>query len=531
MGASVEIPAVGSNMSSIRLENEYRNMTVSKRDVVGLLHHRGGNVAVIFSLSIASLILISGGGIDLMTIANNRKYLQERVDATALFVANGLTSSTLSTAQPQSVSRLTSIVDTDHGTLSGITATATTGTMTLTASLTANSSFLGMIGMPSLVTTVSTTVSWGDTALEVALVLDNTGSMTDNGKLTALKSASTSLVTTLAAKSTTDNPVKFALVPFSNFVNVGPTYKTAAWIDTTGLSPNHSTYFSTSLNRFTLYTALGKSWPGCVESRPSPYDIDDTAPSVTTPATLFVPSFHPDEPNNSWYYTYANSYLNDVTNSSNELTKLTYATKYTTLSGKDFSNSNFYSNYSSPKGPGFMCDVQAMTRLTTDSTSVKNAISTMVASGSTNIPEGLAWGWRTLSPKGPFADAKDYGTKTLKIVVLLTDGTNSINTFSTPLGGAYSSWGYPYSNRLGSNAGTNLRTGLDAKTAAACTAIKAKGIKIYAIGLMIDDAAGQQMLSDCSSGTDYYYNSPSASQLTTVFDSIAQKITKLRISK
>lgn len=506
-------------------------MTASKRSLVGLLAHRGGNIAVTFALTVGSIILIGGGGIDLMAMSSNRKYLQERVDATALIVANGLTADTLSTAQTKSQQRLTAMVDPEYGTLSGIVANATSGTMTLTASLTAKSNFLGMIGMPNLVSTVTTTVTWGDTSLEVAMVLDTTGSMGDGGKIEALRTGASSMVTTLAAKATTLNTIKFALVPFSNFVNVGSGYKTASWIDTLGLSPYHSSYFSAPLNRFTLYTALGKSWPGCVETRPSPYDIDDTAPSASIPATLFVPSFHPDEPDASWYTSFSNSYLNDNTWSSSQLTKMMNATKYSALSGKDFSNSYFYSNYTAPKGPGYLCDVKPIQRLTTDYTSVKTQINALTVAGSTNIPEGLAWGWRMLSPKGPFADGKDYGSTTLKIIVMLTDGTNAINTFSTDLGGAYSSWGYPFSARLGNNPGTNLRNGLDTKTLAACTAIKAKGIKIYTIGLMIDDAAGQQMLSDCSSGPDYYYNTPSASQLTSVFDSIAQKITKLRIAK
>ncbi len=506
-------------------------MIGKNRGFGGLLGHRRGNVAVVFALSVSSMILVGGGGIDLMKMSSNHKYLQERVDATALYVANGLTSSTLGTAQSKAQTRLAAIVEPSHGTLSDIATSTTSGTLTLTAKLSTKSSFLGLIGISDLVTQVASTVTWGETSLEVALVLDTTGSMADNGKMDALKSSATNLVTTLADKSTEANSVKFALVPFANFVNVGTSYANAAWIDTTGLSPYHSTYFSSSLNRFALYTKLGKTWPGCVETRPSPYDIDDTAPSVANPSTLFVPSFHPDEPNNSWSYTYANSYLSDGTYSSNEITKLTNASKYSSLSGQDYSKSTFYSNYQVSKGPGFFCDVKPIVRLTTSTTTVNAAINALTVSGSTNIPEGLAWGWRMVSPQGPFSDGKSYSSNTLKIVVLLTDGTNSINTFNTPLGGAYSSWGYPYSGRLGANAGTNLRDGLDAKTRAACTAIKAKGIKVYTIGLMIDDSAGQQMLSDCSSGTDYYYNSPSASQLSSVFTSIAQKIVKLRIAK
>lgn len=506
-------------------------MSRTGRRVRDLLVNCRGNVAVMFAVTVSGMILIGGGGIDLVKVSNNRKYLQERVDATALYVANGLTSSTLGTASSKAQTKLTAIVEASHGTLSDITTSTTDGTLTVSATLTTPSSFLGMIGLSNLTATAASTVTWGETSLEVALVLDNTGSMADSGKISALKSAATNLVTTLAGKATSANTVKFALVPFANFVNVGSGYSTATWIDTAGLSPYHSSYFSSSLNRFSLYTALGKSWPGCVETRPSPYDIDDTAPSVANPSTLFVPSFHPDEPNGSWWYSYANSYLNDGTNSTNEITKLTNASKYTTLSGKDFSNSNFYNNYQVPKGPGFFCDVKPIVRLTTNSTTINNAINALTVSGSTNIPEGVAWGWRMVSPQGPFSDGQSYSSNTLKIVVVLTDGTNSINTFNTPLGGAYSSWGYPYSGRLGANPGSNLRDGLDAKTRSVCTAIKAKGIKIYTIGLMIDDASGQQLLSDCSSGSDYYYNSPSASQLSSVFTSIAQKIVKLRIAK
>lgn len=39
------------------------------------------------------------------------------------------------------------------------------------------------------------------------------------------------------------------------------------------------------------------SWGGCVESRPYPHNIQDTA--ATTAATLFVPMFAPDETDNT----------------------------------------------------------------------------------------------------------------------------------------------------------------------------------------------------------------------------------------
>src|SRR5690606_11929671 len=37
------------------------------------------------------------------------------------------------------------------------------------------------------------------------------------------------------------------------------------------------------------------SWAGCVEQRPSPYDVNDTPATPSNPATLFVPMFAPDQ--------------------------------------------------------------------------------------------------------------------------------------------------------------------------------------------------------------------------------------------
>ena len=66
-----------------------------------------------------------------------------------------------------------------------------------------------------------------------------------------------------------------------------------------------------------------------------------------------------------------------------------------------------------------------LTRLTNNTTSIKSANSGMPAVGDTNIPIGLAWGWNTLAPAGPFGDGVAYtDTEHSKIVVLMTDGQN-----------------------------------------------------------------------------------------------------------
>ena len=91
--------------------------------------------------------------------------------------------------------------------------------------------------------------------LEVALVLDNSGSMdntTASGqkRIDLLKAAAKELVKTLADQAKlikqVDKPVQFSLVPFAASVNVGPDNAGADWMDVNGLSPVHQENFDWS---------------------------------------------------------------------------------------------------------------------------------------------------------------------------------------------------------------------------------------------------------------------------------------------
>ena len=67
--------------------------------------------------------------------------------------------------------------------------------------------------------------------LELVLVLDNTGSMTQDNKLTSLKTAATTLVNILTGGQNSVPKLWMGLVPFSQAVNIGTTY--TSWMDTT----------------------------------------------------------------------------------------------------------------------------------------------------------------------------------------------------------------------------------------------------------------------------------------------------------
>src|SRR4029079_9820944 len=74
------------------------------------------------------------------------------------------------------------------------------------------------------------------TKLRVALVLDNTGSMsetdaTGTSKMTALKNASHALLTQLQNAAINPGDVQVALIPFSLDVNVGIAAINQPWVD------------------------------------------------------------------------------------------------------------------------------------------------------------------------------------------------------------------------------------------------------------------------------------------------------------
>ncbi|MEE9315289.1 MAG: TadE/TadG family type IV pilus assembly protein [Rhizobiaceae bacterium] len=166
----------------------------------------------------------------------------------------------------------------------------------------------------------ASTVKCGNNTFEIALVLDNSGSMRYNGKIAALRIAAEDLVTTLHASVSNNgrpDPMQFSIVPFAATVNVGANNSNADWMDKNGVSPIHhdkvfnweldpnavkvggiwKTLSGQKLTRFTVYNNLpGQSWGGCVEARPNPYHTNDDEPTEATPATMIVPSFAPDTP-------------------------------------------------------------------------------------------------------------------------------------------------------------------------------------------------------------------------------------------
>ena len=264
------------------------------------------------------------------------------------------------------------------------------------------------------------------------------------------------------------------------------------------------------------------AWNGCVEMRPGGLDVTDTTPSASNPSSLFVPMFAPDDFNasqygtsnstgsvyggvNNWWPDYETDAdfrgasfwptYNDSGQALSSAASPTSSAWWTSTSrprmtnvAKYIANKPFLSGQGSPSstsgrlgqwqyyrgeaGPNQSCTTNAITPLTGSESTVHDAIDAMGPSGNTNVPEGLAWGWRTITSKEPFSEGVPESRKDIdKVVIVLTDGANTYGDLSKAnngdVTGTESTYGaFGYSGYAG-NTGTNgLATRSDASNVA-----------------------------------------------------------------
>lgn len=148
-------------------------------------------------------------------------------------------------------------------------------------------------------------------------------------------------------------------------------------------------------------------------------------------------------------------------------------------------------------------------KLTDNRTSLSNYISGLDAGGYTAGHLGVAWSWYLISENwnsiftGTGAPLDYNEPDSVKAVILMTDG--SFNTEIFPEQG---------------DSATQAR--------ALCTNMKAKGIKVYSVAMQAP-TAGQQVLRDCATNDDFYFNAQSRQDLIDAYNEIAQSIADLRI--
>jgi hypothetical protein len=168
-------------------------------------------------------------------------------------------------------------------------------------------------------------------------------------------------------------------------------------------------------------------------------------------------------------------------------------------------------------------------------TTVLNKISSMWTrdAGGTQVHIGMDWGWRTLSPTGPFTavnghplsytDATTTGWK--KVVVLMTDGQEQWPATANMTG-----LGQIADGKIGTTSSTTTaESNLDTRLASVCTNMAAQGYVVYTIGLGNNGATNTQLQNCAVNGG--FFEAATPSNLNKVFNDIAQALIALRLTQ
>jgi Flp pilus assembly protein TadG len=209
-----------------------------------------GNIAVIFAIALVPVLTFVGAAIDYSRASRARSSMQAALDSTALMLSRDLTAGTITPSQiNQKAADYFKGLFTDSDAADSAAKTRVQLTTTYTPATTSaaanillqgssyiDSMFMQIAGYPTLGFNTTSTATWGNVKMRVALVLDNTGSMAQNGKMTALKNAvagNGGLIDQLSKLSKNNGDVYISLIPFAKAVNVGASNYGQSWIDWT----------------------------------------------------------------------------------------------------------------------------------------------------------------------------------------------------------------------------------------------------------------------------------------------------------
>ena len=519
-------------MSSMERPQRPSARNMIRRAVRRLHADRAAGVSAMFAVALVPLMGMVGGAVDYTRASGQQARLQNALDVATLAATRSVTANSTEAQITQLVMKhLAGNIDFASQVSVTVTLNVAARSVQSRATYAYQPYLLPVVGISTIPIGAASSSQLGRAFLEVALVLDNSGSMAGS-RITTLRTASADLARKVLDMAYMAGDTKVAVVPFASMVNVGATNSDASWIDSQGQSPIHNENFATPAKRLQLYSQMhGVSWGGCVEARPSPHDVTDTPPTSGNAATLFVPSFAPDEPDEGVWSGFYNSYISDGTCQSGlgtgALARQQRVCKYNGAT-PDQSLAN-----GTRRGPNQLCDSNPIIPLTHSQTTLATALAGMPAYGGTNLHEAVMWGWRTLSPDPPFTEGRAYtDTQNRKIMVMMTDGANDAIGLPTMNGSFYSAYGFSAAGRLGTTSSNkaDIVAKMNEKTLTACANAKAAGIQIYTVAFYVTDANARSILQQCASTPAMALVADSDQALTNAFDEIGNHISRLRLT-
>ena len=224
-----------------------------------------GNYALLTAVAIVPIMGALALGVDYAEMSRQRQETLNALDAAGIATARRIIDGGVTDEQAKAYAK--TFFETNLGSVEPANTVLTVllpqnntggGTLKLTAGLKYKPYFFGAFSQlmgksaSDVNFSASSEIKLKNT-LEVALVLDNSGSMKETGggsskvRFDLLKTAANEFIDTVAGQAAImkqiSKPVQFAVVPFAASVNVGTDNADAAWMDTAGNFPGPSREF------------------------------------------------------------------------------------------------------------------------------------------------------------------------------------------------------------------------------------------------------------------------------------------------
>jgi len=440
-----------------------------------------GAILIYFTVALFALLPVAGAAMDLGHVFLVKQRLTNAADSAALAIGRrpNITSD-------QATALLESFIRARYtGNLKNVAVSDTGTQVNVTITVTVPMTFMQVLNTQSVDITVGAAAVRPQGKLEIALVLDQTGSMgtvppgANMSKIASLKLAAKDLIDAVVwDNQTADYYSKVAIVPYAAGVNVGNKADLVRGPISLGclLLGCDSFRFQNISGVFKTYTVST-----CVSERTGAQAYTDVPPSPIARVGLNYPP------------------------------------------------------------PGDACPSNSITPLTNDKTFLKSQIDLLQAAGSTAGHIGVAWGWYLLSPywgylwpaasqPAPYGDLNELdamGRPLLrKIMILMTDGD-----FNT----AYCQGVISHNSSGSTSDHISCDAPVDSFTQAQnlCTHAKLDaGVIIYTIGFGLPPgpSSARTLMTNCATDVSHAFLAATGDQLRQTFREIASRIANLRLT-
>ena len=482
-----------------------------------------GATVIVFAMSLPVLVAMVGVTIDIARYHLEKERLSSSLDKAALAAA-GSSQMTIAEREARMEEFFRANYAGGENVPFDVNMEIVDDSLKVSASSALPTTFMRLAGYSELNVSHSTIVQREVSGLEVALVLDVTGSM-QGSSIRALREASWDFIDVIFNRIEKEEYVRIGLVPYAATVNVGD------------IGPNIVNYPISASDNADYDPDSPGDWAGCVMARTDNlgtgdiseldlelYDLDYTLSHDMVDTSI--------ERGGKWDAFWWHDTPNDLDDNPWDITAFDDPDDLDQPVGFNLP----FNQCNNRRTPNLGCPMtNPIMPLNHDETALKTAVNDLNywCRGGTLGNLGMSWGWRVLSHQAPFSQGAPYDNfQWRKAIVMMTDGQNQL--WRKP--GIDSSSDFSAYGRIGDNVlGTTSRsTGLDIvneRFEATCEMMKDLGITVYTVTFGLNNNSTKDLYRDCATDSNKYYDADGPDDLVGAYNDIAKELSNLFISQ